>query len=262
MVAVFSEAGRIVDEYKLPTNKKYKAFLKELEIVLKDKFKVHNFTYCCAAIPATVDRKHGIALSFGNLAWKNLPIKHDLAKILGMREVSIENDANLAGLSEALNVYPRYKKVVYLTISTGIGDGIIIDGRIDPDFADSEVGQMILEHEGQIKRWEDFASGRALVERYHKLASQIDDPKIWQWFAKSLASGIDELVAVIKPEVIIIGGGVGAHFHKFGDFLKKELKSLESDMIKMPPVVRAKRPEEAVIYGCYDYIRQEIQKYS
>ena len=115
----------------------------------------------------------------------------------------------------------------------------------------------MLEHDGTIQKWEDFASGRALKTRYGKLASEIDDPQIWEAYAKDLAPGIEQLLAVIQPDVVIIGGGVGAHFEKFSAPLETELKKLESAMVRIPPVIKAQRPEEAVIYGCYDLIKQQ-----
>jgi predicted NBD/HSP70 family sugar kinase len=116
---------------------------------------------------------------------------------------------------------------------------------------------MVLEHEGKLLAWEDFASGRALKKKYGKLASQIDDPAIWAEFARNLALGLDVLLAAMQPEVVIIGGGVGTYFAKFGDKLESELKARESKMVRVPTIIKAKRPEEAVIYGCYEYIRQQ-----
>ena len=103
-----------------------------------------------------------------------------------------------------------------------------------------------------------MASGRALKKKYGKKASEIDDPAIWQAYVKDLAPGMSELVAVVQPEVIIIGGGVGAHLEKFQPYHVHELKKYENHMVIIPPIIKAKRPEEAVIYGCYDFIRQQI----
>ena len=258
LLAVFSSQGKITDSYRLPTNKNYRLFLKELSEALKEKLKIHQIVYCCCAIPGTIDRQAGVGLRFGNLPWKDVPIKHDLELILGRVPVIIENDAKLAGLSEALGLDKHYNKVLYLTVSTGIGDGIIIDGRIDPDLADSEAGQMVVEHDGKLVKWEDVASGRALVAKYGQRADQINDPAIWKAYVPGLALGINELVATLRPDVVVIGGGVGAHLEKFKKYLDERLKSMENEMVKMPPIVKAKRAEEAVVYGCYELIKQQI----
>src|SRR3990167_6343616 len=254
LLAVFDENGQILKQFKFPTPQKYEDFLTELEKALQE-LKNYQIRACCCAIPGRIDRKRGIAISLGNLLWQNIAVKEDLSKILGSVEIFIENDANLAGLYEALN-HKEYKKIVYLTIGTGIGVGIIIDGKIDPEFADSEVGNMMLEHDGKLQKWEDFASGKALKERYGKLASEIEDPKIWAKYVEDLVTGFEATLAAFQPEMVIVGGGVGAHFNKFGEILIKRLKGLDNKMVPIPPIIQAKRPEEAVIYGCYDYIIQ------
>lgn len=256
LLAVFSPEGQILKQAKLATPKKYNEFLSELKNALPE-FEEYHFTAGCCALPGRIDRKNGVGVRLGNLAWQNVPIKDDLESILGSIRVFIENDAKLAGLSEALN-HKEYKKVVYLTISTGIGIGIIINGKIDPDLADSEVGNMLLEHNGKLQKWEDFASGRAFKERYGKLASETENPKIWSEYVDSLVVGFDATLAAFQPEIVIVGGGVGAHFDKFGSLLIDRLKKLTNKMVPIPPIVQAKRPEEAVIYGCYDFIRQSL----
>ena len=256
LLAVFDENGQILKQFKFPTPQKYEDFLTELEKALQE-LKNYQIRACCCAIPGRIDRKRGIAISLGNLLWQNIAVKEDLSKILGSVEIFIENDANLAGLYEALN-HKEYKKVVYITIGTGIGVGIIIDGKIDPEFTDSEVGNMILEHDGKLQKWEDFASGKALKRRYGKLASEIDDPKIWAEYVDSLLVGLEATLAAFQPALLIIGGGVGAHFDKFGDLLIKKLNGLNNKMVPIPPIIQAKRPEEAVIYGCYVFLRQKL----
>lgn len=254
LLAAFSLSGEVLHEYKFPTPKDYQKFIKTVAKYVKDEFGSFNLAVACCAIPGKVDRKRGIGEVFGNLAWRNKHVKADLQKALGLG-VSIENDANLAGLYEALS-HKKYRKVLYITLSTGIGDGIIINGKIDSVLADSEAGFMLLEHDGKVGTWEDFASGSALKARYGKLASELDDKSAWQEYAAAVAAGLKELLAVIQPGVVIIGGGVGRHFEKFSGFLEQELAKSASKMVEIPPIIKAKRPEEAVIYGCYEFIKQ------
>lgn len=256
LLAVFSAEGQILKQVKFATPKKYPDILSELQKNLTE-FTDYHFNACCCGIPGKIDRKKGIGLRSKNLDWKNVPIKEDLGSLLNHIPIYIENDAKLAGLSEALN-HKQYKKIVYLTISTGIGIGIIIDGKIDAEFADSEVGNMIIEHNGKLQKWEDFASGRAFKQRYGKQASEIDDPAIWSEYVDSLIPGFEATLAAFQPQLVIIGGGVGAHFNKFGELLTKRLISLDNPLVPIPPIIKAKRPEEAVIYGCYDFIRQSL----
>ena len=87
----------------------------------------------------------------------------------------------------------------------------------------------------------------------------MSDPAIWREYVKSLAAGFENLLAVVQPEAVIIGGGVGAHFEKFQPYLEAELQALNTPLVPVPPLLKAQRPEEAVIYGCYDYIKQNIE---
>lgn len=260
LAAVFGKSGTIRTSIKFPTPKSYRQFLIQLEKNLKPILAEYEIEAVCAGLPGQIDAKRDLVVSFGNEPWHNKPMRADIADIVGGLPVYAQNDAKLAGLSEALLVQDKYKKVLYLTVSTGIGDGIIINGQIDPDFADSEAGQMVLEHDGKLQKWEDFASGRALKRTTGKIAAELEDERAWYNYVKGLAQGIDVLVATIEPEVVIIGGGVGSHFDKFGHFLVHELKKYENNMIKMPPVIGAQRSEEAVVYGCYEYCKQQAGK--
>lgn len=255
LFAVVDGHGKIVKQHKLPTPMEYPDFLKMVVMSRHGVLKDYNFTAACCAMPGRVDHEAGVITGFGNLPWHAIPVKKDLSHSLGL-EVLIENDAKLAGLSEARRVMDTYNKALYLTISTGIGGGLISDGKIDPELAHAEPGQILLEHDGQLVQWEKFASGHAIVERYGKKAADINDEATWRKIVKDLSVGMYDLIATMQPDVVIIGGSVGSHFKKYGALLNSELKKLETTLVPIPPVVAAKYPEEAVIYGCYDFIKQ------
>jgi predicted NBD/HSP70 family sugar kinase len=254
LIAVLDDDGVIVEQAKFPTPENYDAFLNEAGKMLSG-LRTKDFRAAGVAVPGKIDRHNGIATEFGNLHWHNAPVQADFEKLLAC-PVVIENDANLAALSEAM-MAKKFEKVLYVTISTGIGTGIVIDRAIDPVFADSEGGQMALEYNGKIAIWEDFASGRAIVERYGKKAKDIEDPVIWRRIAHDWARGFIELIALIQPDVIIIGGSVGVYFDKYIDLLKDELSVYDNPMVPIPPIQQAARPELAVIYGCYDLARSK-----
>lgn len=253
LVGVFDKKGSLISNQRFKTPKNYGLFMNTLAQSLKSiNFPIKKIA---VAAPGRVNRNDGVVEAFGNLNWKNAPIKTDLEKRFNV-PVLIENDANLAGLSEAQFFINDFKKALYVTISTGIGTGIITNGIIDPNFADSEGGQMPLEHDGKIKPWEDFASGKSIQKKYGTLASKIHDTNIWKEIATNIAIGLIDLIAVVQPNVIIIGGGaVSSHFDKLGPLLKQQLKHQETSLIPIPPIKQAKRPEEAVIYGCYELIK-------
>ena len=253
LIACFDKSGKVTNTTKFPTDKNYDTFIEELGKQITS-LKVHDYQAGCVAIPGRVDRKQGRGVRFGNLPWKNIPIQADVERLINA-PVIVENDAKLAGLSEALNIIDDFKRALYITIGTGIGISIINDGVIDTKVSDRGGNAILLEHNGKIKSWESFASGKAIKLKYGVRASEITDPKAWKEISRDLALGIIDLIAILEPEVIIIGGGVGAHFDKFKDPLLNCLKEYETPMMKIPPVRQAKRPEEAVIYGCYELIK-------
>jgi predicted NBD/HSP70 family sugar kinase len=255
LVAVLDDDGVIQESRKFPTPHNYQHFILELQHAVAF-LATKDFKAAGVAIPGRLDRKHGRALKLGNLPWSNVPVQADCEKIFHC-PVVIENDANLAALSEAM-VHKKYHNVLYVTISTGIGTGFISDKTIVPSLVDGEGGHMILPHNGKLEEWESFASGRAIFEHYGKKAANITDQGDWKTIARNLALGLFEHIALLQPDVIIIGGSVGTYFEKYGKYLKDELDKYAVPVVPIPPVVAAKRPEVAVIYGCYDLARQKF----
>ncbi len=188
--------------------------------------------------------------------WRDVPLAEDIAAITGTKTL-IENDANLAGLSEAILVQDKYRKALYITVSTGIGGVLIVDGRIDPTLADTEIGHMTFEYEGKMQEWEDFASGKAIFEKYGMPARDITDPSVWYSISRNIAIGLVNVISTVSPEVVIIGGGVGSHYEKFKDTLETEVAIFASEVITVPPIIKATRAEEAVLYGCYELAKQQ-----
>ena len=254
LVAVFDENGTITEEIKFPTNQNYDDFLKDLAATVA-KLTTSSFKRAAVAVPSSVDRQQGLGLVFGNLAWSDVPIMGDSARILGC-PVIIENDANLAGLSEAHLISNLYRKVYYLTVSTGIGGGYVVEGKLDPDTINAEVGKQVFQHEGKEVTWESFASGKAIVAKYGKQASEITDTNAWDDIAHNLSIGIYNIIMSYTPEVIVVGGGVGGHLDKFKHLLEEKLKSYNPSL-NFPPILQAQRPNEAVVYGCYELAKAQ-----
>lgn len=256
LIAVLNNHGEIKEEVKLSTDKDYEKFLDEVRNTVAG-FHEQEFQAGGAGIPVTrMDRDHGRALVFSNLPWKNVPIRHDLERIFHC-PVVVENDAKLAALSEYMLLRHKYKRVLYVTVSTGIGYALVDEGIIDTEIGDGGGRTILLEHKGKLMPWEDFASGRAIVERYGKKAKDIEDEATWKAISRDLAKGFIELIAVTQPDVIVVGGGVGHYFEKFRGLLKKDIEKYKIPMVKLPDLKKAQRPDEAVVYGCYDIARQK-----
>lgn len=250
LVATFTDDGKIEKSKKFKTPIMYPDFIAQLKStiikILKDKQPVA----CSIALPGTLDRESGVVLYFGNLPWENVAIADDLRDTLQC-PIYLENDAKMAGLAEANSLKDHYNRVLYVTVSTGIGLGLIVDGKIDQSVQDAGGRGIMLEHQGKIMAWEEFASGKAIVAKIGKRASDITDEKDWYLVARNIAIGLIDLITVLTPECIVIGGGVGSHLDKFQEKLWNELELYHNKMVRMPQIVKAQHPEEAVIYGGY-----------
>lgn len=254
LVAALTNEGVISESVKFPTPKNYPEFLVALKQTLVA-LRAQDFRAGTIAAPGIINRQKETVESYGNLAWTHTPLVRDIERITHC-PMLLENDAKLGGLSEAMLVKNTYGKVLYVTISTGIGIGLTVDGKIDHAVADAGGHIILLEHKGKLRPWEEFASGKAIYEKYGKMASEITDKETWRHIVRNLAPGFLELIAVLEPEVIIVGGGAGHYLERFHDLLVDALGRYQTPMLEIPPILAAQRPDEAVIYGCYDYAKQ------
>jgi len=250
LVGSLTNEGVITQWHKFPTPEKYADFLPALKEVLHT-FEAKDFRAIGIAAPGLIDREHGIFKAGGNIKWRNVHLQTDLARMMHT-PVVLENDVNAAAVSEAKLLKGMYESVLYIAPGTGIGTGATINCELTKSFEDMEGGQMLLEHNGKLVKWENLASGKAIVERFGKRASEIDDAKTWKIISRDLARGFIDLIAIVQPDVIVVGGGVGTHLPKYKKYLLEELKKFETPLTKIPPIRQAQRPEEAVVYGCYD----------
>lgn len=257
LVAVLTNDGVITQKIKFPTPKKYEDFLTELKKTV-EQLTTSDFKAAGVAVPGRLNRKQGKVIGLGNLPWENEPIQRDCEKILHC-PVVIENDANLAALSEAM-LHKDKETVLYITVSTGIGTGVVHKQQLDSALLDGEGGHIVLPYRGKLTKWESFASGKAIVSQFGKKAEEIEDETTWKVIAHNLGLGLFEHIAIVQPDLVIIGGSVGTYFDRFKDLLATELKKHELPIIPIPPVIQAQRPEEAVLFGCYDLAKQGYGK--
>jgi predicted NBD/HSP70 family sugar kinase len=131
LVASFLEDGRIGEQFKFPTPKTTHEWTATLKEVLETHFGTETVEAIVVAMPGIV--KNGVAIWCNNLKWANFDVASALTGILGGAPLFIENDANLAGLAETRQLKEIPALSLYVTISTGIGSGIITEGTINPD---------------------------------------------------------------------------------------------------------------------------------
>jgi glucokinase len=201
-----------------------------------------------------VDRRAGLILNPPNLpGWIRVPLVERIEKALG-HPVVLENDANAAALGEfRYGAGKGASSLVYMTVSTGIGSGIILDGKIWHGVKDGagEVGHMTLLPDGPMCGCgnrgclEALASGPSIVRRARealvtgrpsrlreaggftaadvvRLAKEGDPiaAEVWAETVGYLGLGVAAMVMILAPERVVIGGGVT----QAGDFLFEPLR--------------------------------------
>ncbi|HET8884084.1 MAG TPA: ROK family protein [Candidatus Saccharimonadales bacterium] len=258
LIASFEQNGKIGKTIKFPTPPNQDEYVTLLRETLQKNYSNAPVEALVVALPGII--KDGVALWCNNLHWKNFDAQNALAGVLGATPVFIENDANLAGLAETRILDPMPFSSLYVTISTGIGTGIITEGHINPGLRYSEGGRALVEFDGVVREWESFASGKAIYQTYGKYARDITNQRTWQQIADRISRGFLAAVPIIQPDVVIIGGSIGTYFNQYSDQLEAILREKLPPHIACPRFIQAKHPEEAVIYGCYYYALDYITR--
>lgn len=263
LITAFNRQGSPGVQYRLSTPHNATEYLNTINNILQE-----NYISKSRPIDAIVIGIRGLVrnniLEWDTIfEWKNMDIAKELRKLLEIdAPIWLENDANLAGLSETIRLPKQPHNSLYVTISTGIGTGITAEGRIDPNMSLSEGGQMLVEYDGRLRAWESFASGKAIRETYGMLAQDITSPTVWKHIADKISRGFLVMIPMIMPDVIIIGGSIGVYFDRYIEPLEKYLRTQLPEHIALPKFKQAKYPEEAVIYGCYYYGIQRLSEAS
>ncbi len=252
LVTSFDDSGQIGPQIKFPTPQTPSEYLKTLLQTLADNFSDQPVKAVVLATPGIIENGM-VVWGGGNLPWANFDIKSPISKLFPNTPVFIENDANLAGLGETRMLKTKPAQSLYVTVSTGIGSGIVTDGHINLALRNSEAGHALVEFDGTVREWESFASGRAILEVYGKYARDITSKRTWDQIADRISRGFLAVIPILQPDVIIIGGSIGTYFDKFGKQLQNILKEKLPAHINCPLFLQARFPELAVIYGCYYY---------
>ncbi|HEU0266329.1 MAG TPA: ROK family protein, partial [Candidatus Saccharimonadaceae bacterium] len=244
---------KVEKSVKFPTPATTDHYVAQLRSVISTSFAGHDVSCVVVAIPGVI--KNGVALWCANLGWRDFNVADALKGLYGDAPIIVENDANLAGLAAAHSLHPMPVSVLYATISTGIGSGIITNGKIDPGLRLSEIGHTPIEYDGRIQEWEKFASGRAIHEIYSKFAADITSHAVWKQIADRISRGFLAIIPTLQPDVIVIGGSIGTYFGRYAPELESLLIEHLPAHIPCPRLVQAAHPEQAVIYGGYYYAR-------
>ena len=206
--------------------------------------------------PGPLDLKNGIVLTPPNLpGWHNFHLKAESEKIMQL-PAFVENDANLAGLAEAVYGAGKGLDIVqYLTISTGIGGGLTINKEIyqgSNGFA-QEIANSILwkdgPQQGILKKGslESISSGTAITKRANDKGLNVDHAGEVNDLAKAGNSDAKEImedakeylsnmlaimIAILDPNIIVLGGGVALKLDGFVKEIKDRVTSKVYDVQK------------------------------
>ncbi|MDN5276031.1 MAG: hypothetical protein JWN33_680 [Candidatus Saccharibacteria bacterium] len=251
LVGSFSRDGKLGAVTKFATPAREDDYVAALREILEATYGGQEIEAVVVGLPGII--KNNVAVWCNNLHWINFDLPKALSGVLGGVPVLVENDANLAGLAETRQLSKLPAFALYVTISTGIGTGIITNGSIDPGLRYSEGGRSLVEFDGVVREWESFASGHAIYETYGKYARDITSQRTWNAVADRISRGFLAILPVLQPDTVIIGGSIGTYFDHYGDQLQRILKESMPAHITLPTFHQAKHPEQAVIYGCYYY---------
>ncbi len=239
-------------------------------------------------IPGTVDSKKGMIVSAVNIGCKNENLVEEMSQYFNV-PIAVGNDANMAALGEQrFGAGKGHENVVMITLGTGIGGGIIIDGKLyeGNGGAGGEVGHQIIEIDGEecncgrLGCWEKYASATGLINQtkhamaenanslMHKIVAEQGEvngktaflakdagdeagAKVVEQYLHYLAEGLLNLGYVLHPEMFIIGGGISHEGENVMIPLQEKLNaSLEkSGMMPYIDVVKASLGNSAGIIG-------------
>ena len=211
-------------------------------------------------VPGIIFLSTGLLKKSPNLpGWDDFPVKQEIERRIGTK-VYLENDANAAALGEAwVGVARNVRHLCLLTLGTGVGGGILINGHIlhGADGMAAEVGHMTIETNGPLCGCgnhgclEQYASATAIVRmareavalgRSERLAgvecenrltskrvyetARAGDPvaqEIFVTMGRALGVGIATLINVLNPALVVLGGGVAAAWDAFAPAMFDEL---------------------------------------
>lgn len=261
LVALGNQQANLVDSIHFETPASFDDAMNQITAAIHKLSTGHHLEAIAVAGTGRLDFEQGIILQPPNLPWRDANVKKPLQAEFNV-PVVLENDADAAGLAEAtLGAGVGHKVVLYLTISTGIGTGLIIDGKIYHGAHDTEGGHMTIDPTGPHcgcggdGHFESIVSGKAIKRRFGVFAYQITDPNIWDQIAQDIAIGLGNLITIMSPDIVVMGGGVNVHWDKFHTPLLKYLKDRKL-LYPLPKIVPAKYMETAVVYGCFLLAKQ------
>ena len=218
--------------------------------------------YAGIGSPGVIDSENGLILFTSNLKFENAPLAQALQERLGL-PVSLANDANAAALGEArLGAAKGCNHAAVITLGTGVGGGVIVDGKILIGFngGGGELGHHVIDTHGRVcscgRRgcWEEYSSAHGLLQTAKEVLLDYPASILWQQtdelgrvrdcrdiftaydlgdlaakqilklYTEMLGVGVVNIVNLFQPEILAIGGGLGARCDLYLPYLEKLLQ--------------------------------------
>jgi glucokinase len=249
-------------------------------------------------IPCTIDRRRGVAVLAVNLELADVPVRDLMSERLGL-PVSVDNDANVAALAEhRFGVARGARNAIMLTVGTGIGGGLILDGRLyrGSTGAGAELGHTVIDADGPRCQGncpnrgcvEALASGTAIAREGLAAAQAAPGSALGRALAEGTevtgrlvtdaaldgdpaARGVLELVGkrlgvafssyanIFDPDLIVIGGGASRAGELLAAPARRELASRALPPMSHTRVALAELGPEAGLIGAATLALQEAE---
>ncbi|MDD6155522.1 MAG: ROK family glucokinase [Lachnospiraceae bacterium] len=290
-VGFFETSGKLIDKWEIKTNTENHGenILSDIAQAVDNRLAQEGISKSDVqgvgiGVPGPV-RNDGVVNNCVNLGWGVINVKEELGKLTGL-EVAVGNDANVAALGEMWQGGGKGSRdVVMVTLGTGVGGGIICDGKMVAGFngAGGEIGHITVNEDeiepcncGQYGCLEQYASATGIVRMAkRKLAKSeqettlrafgeltakdiFDEAKAGDAMAKELVdelgtilgSALSNIACVVNPEIIVIGGGVSKAGQILIDTIQKHYIETSFHACKDAKFALASLGNDAGMYGC------------
>ena len=287
---LFQTDGTLVEKWEIPTRKENKGehILPDVAETIQNKISEKGIDKTQVVgvgvgIPGPINAQ-GEAACAVNLYWGFKPVARELSELTGL-PAKAGNDANVAALGEAWKgAAAGSQNVIMVTLGTGVGGGIISDGRIvaGAHGAGGEIGHANICHDeeeacncGNSGCLEQYASATGIVRLAKKALAESNEEsalrnkenieakdvldafkagdalavRVMDEVGEKLGGALGIFAAVVDPDAIVIGGGVSKAGQPLIDLIEKHYKKYAFSLCKDTPIVIASLGNDAGIYG-------------
>ena len=273
--AVGDEKGNIFNQISIPTKTPKETMPQVMAYFKKEKVEAVGVG-CFGPVDLNQNSDtYGFITCTPKLAWKNFDMAGTLERALGC-PIGFDTDVNSSVLGEVTFGQARGKRcVVYVTIGTGIGAGILIEGSLLHGMLHPEAGHVLVKkrnddpYEGICPYHKDcfegLASGPAIKSRWGKEAAALaDEKRVWELESYYIAQALTGYILTLSPEMIILGGGVMSQAQLFPMIRQKTLELLNGyirteEIEHMENyIVQASLNGNQGIMGCLELARRKL----